>query len=696
VTDPLELARSALSRYFGYDAFRAGQERAISAVLAGRDTMVVLPTGGGKSLCYQVPALVLPKLTVVVSPLISLMKDQVDALVARGVPATFVNSAISQSVTSDRLARALSGEVKLLYVAPERFEMGTLAERLRDAGVSLLAVDEAHCISEWGHDFRPSYLKIGALRERLGMPAVVALTATATPHVRDDIMRQLRLHDPEIVVTGFDRTNLQYHVVPTRNEQQKDDALVGLLRENEGLAVVYASTRKSVERVAGVLQRRGISAIAYHAGLDDKHRHEVQDKFMSEAVRAIVATNAFGMGIDKPNVRLVIHHAMPGTLEAYYQEAGRAGRDGKPATCFLLHAFQDRFTHEFFAKGANPPRDLVERVYVLLQRSASPDGGVEIDPDRLARSAGKGYSAREVEAAMRLLVRAGALMEGAATGGRAHVRLLAAPARIRNELSADPLEVGLLRALWRVAGAALETGAVFDLDGLPPGFGGSSGALRLLEGLSARQFVTFERLGDGPRLARPSAALAVFGIDWSALDRRRKGELAKLEAMQGYAYARGCRRQFVLKYFGDPAARANCGGCDNCLGVAVRSKPAAAESQGGRRRRPAAAEQQAPSARPPGTPRPAGSRASVNRGSASVPLAGAASRLVSLLRELRGQIAREERVPAYVVFPDRTLAEMAARRPKDAHALREVSGVGPVKLEKYGERFLAVIGTADT
>src|SRR6476660_6040879 len=302
----IEQARAALQEHFGYPAFRAGQEAAVESVLSGHDTLVVLPTGGGKSLCYQVPALMLPKLTVVISPLISLMKDQVDALGKRGLPATFVNSTLSSSQISDRMTRAMRGDVKMLYVAPERFDFGTTAERLRDAGVSLLAVDEAHCISEWGHDFRPSYLRIAQVREKLGWPPTVALTATATPHVRTDIVTQLKLDNPTTIITGFDRKNLSYHVLPTRNDSDKDDALVHLLRTTDGLGVVYASTRKAVERISALLDRARIPAAAYHAGLDDERRHDVQEAFMAEKVRAIVATNAFGMGIDKANVRLVI------------------------------------------------------------------------------------------------------------------------------------------------------------------------------------------------------------------------------------------------------------------------------------------------------------------------------------------------------------------------------------------------------
>src|SRR3954447_8447343 len=245
----LDAARATLRARFGYPEFRPGQERAVSSVLAGRDTLVVLPTGGGKSICYQVPAMVLPGLTVVVSPLISLMKDQVDALTARGIPATFVNSTLTSGEVSERMMRVMRREVKLLYLAPERFDVGTAAQRLREVGVSLLAIDEAHCISEWGHDFRPSYLRIAQVRERLGWPQAVALTATATPQVRQDIARQLKLENAETIITGFDRTNLQYHVFQTRTDAEKDDAMTRILRENPGVAIVYASPRRNVEKV---------------------------------------------------------------------------------------------------------------------------------------------------------------------------------------------------------------------------------------------------------------------------------------------------------------------------------------------------------------------------------------------------------------------------------------------------------------
>ena len=684
----LDDARRALRAHFGYDAFRAGQERAVQAVLAGRDTLVVLPTGGGKSLCYQIPALLLPGLTVVVSPLISLMKDQVDALVARGLPAAFINSTLSGGEVSDRLARAARGEIKMLYVAPERFEAGSTGERLRSIGVSLLAVDEAHCISEWGHDFRPSYRRIARIRAMLGTPPTIALTATATPDVRRDIVKQLELTTAETIITGFDRLNLHYHVRPTRNEEEKDEALIDLLREGEGVAVIYASTRRSVERIAQVLERGRIPAAAYHAGLDDARRHDVQDAFMNEDVRAIVATNAFGMGVDKPNVRLVVHHAMPGTLEAYYQEAGRAGRDGLHSDCVLLHAFQDRFTHEFFIKSAFPERPLVEQVYAALVRRADANGLVQLSAEDLAVQVPGKVNAKGIESALRILTSGGAITSESESSLRVFVRLLATPDRIKRELSdGDPMELGLLRALWRAAGVRLHDGTAIDLDGLPPGFGGAMGAVPVLERLQARQFLTWERSGGGTRLTDRREPLAKFSIDWDLMDRRRRADLSKLEAMQQYAYTKGCRRGFVLRYFGDSAARTACEGCDNCLGT-HRDRPAAApkarqrEAQRGR----AGSREGATAARTRADAAPA----------ADFEMSAADMSILGSLKELRSAIARAEKVPAYVVFPDRTLAEMAVRRPRSLSALADVRGVGTVKLEKYGERFLDALRRGET
>jgi ATP-dependent DNA helicase RecQ len=678
-TPTLQDARDLLKSAFGYERFRPGQEAAVSAILSGRDTVVVLPTGGGKSLCFQVPALLMPGLTVVVSPLISLMKDQVDALTAKGLPAAFINSTLTSGQVSDRLARVDRGEIKLLYVAPERFDFGRTAERLRRIGVSLLAIDEAHCISQWGHDFRPSYLRVKDVHEQLGSPTTIALTATATPEVRRDIIRELALRDPETIITGFDRPNLTYFVVPVKNDAEKERRIADILRKYEGLAVIYASTRKAVDHLTTVLERAKIAAAGYHAGLDDSRRRQVQEAFMSEKIRAIVATNAFGMGIDKPNVRLVIHYTMPGTLEAYYQEAGRAGRDGEHSDVFLLHAFPDRFTHEFFIKGSYPERTVVEQTYDALKALSDKQGFSSAQPEDLLRAVKSKASTREIEGAIRILERSGALTLSNGDQARVHVRLLATPERIKREVTGEAnAELGLLRALWRGVGPALRTGAVVDLDGLPPGLGGNAACAPLLDSLQDRQFLAWERLGSGLYLADKTAALSKFRIDWSIIDRRRAAELSKLQAVQKYAYTKECRRGFVLKYFGDPAARSRCSGCDNCLGIAAVATVDEDE---------------------PRTPRGRKKKEAARPLAADIAddlvMGAAEQRLLAALKTVRTSIAREEHVPPYIVFSDRTLAELAVRRPRSLTALQNVRGVGPMKLERYGPRFLAAISQAD-
>ena len=687
-TQTIDDARDILRTHFGYPAFRPGQERAVQAVLEGRDTLVILPTGGGKSLCFQVPALMLPGLTVVISPLISLMKDQVDALTARNLPATFINSSLSGAEVASRLARAERGEVKLLYVAPERFDAGTTAERLRASGVSLLAVDEAHCISEWGHDFRPSYLRIRSVRARLGMPPTIALTATATGDVRTDIIKQLQLDNAETIVTGFDRKNLSYSVVRTRTEADKDAALIAALKTQPGLAVVYASTRKAVERITQVLERARIPAVGYHAGLDDAHRRDVQDAFMRDDVRAIVATNAFGMGIDKPNVRLVIHHAMPGTLEAYYQEAGRAGRDGRPSVCVLLHAFSDRFTHEFFLKTAHPDRALVERVYTDIQKAADGNGLAKLSAADISSAARGQLKEREVDSALRILVQSGSVVNELASATQLFVRLLATPLRIKTELGEGfEAERDLLRAIWRVGGASSYDGITVDPNSFAPGLGGVQGIAALLDSLQERQFVVWERNGGGLRIPDVRRPFSALRINWEQLDRRRAGDMGKLDAMQKYSYTTGCRRGFLLRYFGDPAASSSCTGCDICLGTHEKGAPAARAAAPRKRRGVAGGATR-------GATRTVRNESAVDSSMDSA-LAAAQPALVAALRELRTTLAHAAKVPAYVIFPDRTLVEMAVRRPVSLDALSGVRGVGPTKLERYGEKILAVIRESD-
>lgn len=342
-----------LKKYFGYDSFREGQEEIIKEILAGRDVLGVLPTGGGKSICYQLPALMMDGISLVISPLISLMKDQVDALRENGIAATFINSSLSLEDYKKSLSEIRSGSVKLVYISPERLENDFFIDFLKDLRVSFVAVDEAHCISQWGHDFRPSYKLIPALYETLGKVQITAFTATATKEVRDDIIENLELEDPYVKVTGFDRKNLLFLV---EKPKKKINYLKGFLSEHEeDSGIIYASTRKKVDAIHKKLRAMGYAVGKYHAGMTESERKRSQDAFIYDEDKIIVATNAFGMGIDKSNVRYVIHYNMPKDMESYYQEAGRAGRDGEEATCILLYSGQDIIINKHLINmGTNP------------------------------------------------------------------------------------------------------------------------------------------------------------------------------------------------------------------------------------------------------------------------------------------------------------------------------------------------------
>jgi len=344
-----------LKDVFGYSSFRPHQEDIIQASLDGRDTFALLPTGGGKSLCFQLPALVQPGLTLVVSPLIALMKDQVDALQAAGVAATYLNSTLSAAETRSRLHSLHQGEYKLLYAAPERFMMDHWEENLRAWNVSLIAIDEAHCISEWGHDFRPEYRQLSHLRELLPNIPVMALTATATERVQSDILQRLALKDPGIFIASFNRPNLTYRVIP--KQSPLDQIIKFLSQRKQEAGIIYCASRKGTERIAESLQARGYLARPYHAGLSPEERATNQEAFLRDEVKTICATIAFGMGINKPNVRYVIHHDLPKNLESYYQETGRAGRDGLPSECLLLFSAGDAAKQTHFIEEISDPEE---------------------------------------------------------------------------------------------------------------------------------------------------------------------------------------------------------------------------------------------------------------------------------------------------------------------------------------------------
>jgi len=337
-----------LKKYFGHEEFRPMQSEIINKVLEGKDALVVMPTGGGKSLCYQIPAMKLPGLTLVVSPLISLMKDQVDQLKAKGIPAEFINSSLTGAESLKIELGLINNNIKLLYVAPERLNSESFMRLMLTSQVSLIAVDEAHCISEWGHDFRPSYRGLKQLKEKFPSTPIISLTATATQKVQKDIINELSLKNPEVFISSFDRKNLKLKVFRKNNSF---DAIKNILESKPGQsAIIYCYSRKEVENISEKLNYHGINALPYHAGLTAGERKQNQELFIENKADVVVATVAFGMGIDKPDVRLVIHHTFPKTLEGYYQEIGRAGRDGKPSECILFYAYGDKRKHEFFVE----------------------------------------------------------------------------------------------------------------------------------------------------------------------------------------------------------------------------------------------------------------------------------------------------------------------------------------------------------
>lgn len=394
----------ALQTHFGLTEFREPQRAIVESVLAGKDTLVVMPTGGGKSLCYQLPALLLPGVTLVVSPLIALMKDQVDSLQAKGLPAGLLNS--SQSLDEQRasLEAIRQGKLKMVYVAPERFRSQSFIRALPAEAISLLAIDEAHCLSQWGHDFRPDYKRLGDVRTALGSPPCVALTATATPDVQADICDTLAMQSPTEFVAGFARDNLSFKVRKTNSDADKLEAVERLIRRHK-TGIVYCATRKSVEAVAAKMEPFAAPLIRYHGGMSDQERSTAQDVFMSGRASVVVATNAFGMGIDRPDIRFVCHYEMPGSVEAYYQEGGRAGRDGKPASCEMLFSYADKRVQEFFIEGANPGLPLITETFDQLKELADANHEVRLSMDDLCEQFGRKVNPMAISTVLSILGR---------------------------------------------------------------------------------------------------------------------------------------------------------------------------------------------------------------------------------------------------------------------------------------------------
>jgi ATP-dependent DNA helicase RecQ len=441
--DPL----AALHEHFGFDAFRPGQADAVAAAMAGRDVLVVMPTGAGKSLCYQLPALMRDDLTLVVSPLVSLMQDQVQALERRAPGCVaLVNAQQDAWANDDAVRRAAAGELRMLYVAPERFSSPGFARALAGVPIGLFVVDEAHCVSQWGHDFRPDYFRLADAARWLGARAIVASTATATPQVAADIVERLGLRDPARVATGFDRPNLSFGVVASRSPAAKARRIAAALAEPGATpAIVYAGTRNGTDQLATRLaQELGREVVAYHAGLARDARATAQQRFMGGEVAVVVATNAFGMGVDKADVRTVVHATVPQSLEAYYQEAGRAGRDGRPARALLFASPRDKGLHVFFIQRGEADDALVERVARRLEAEAAVDGRFDLRLDELGGADG----AEGVRVILGALARAGVVQPAPAPVDRVRGRLLA-PFDVRARATCRRLAGEAQRARWR-------------------------------------------------------------------------------------------------------------------------------------------------------------------------------------------------------------------------------------------------------
>lgn len=592
----------ALKIYFGYDSFRGGQEPVIDALLSGRDAMAVMPTGAGKSVCYQVPALLLPGITLVISPLVSLMRDQVTALVQMGVPAAYLNSSLTFRQYLLALERAKAGRYKIIYVAPERLETDGFRSFAEAADISLVAVDEAHCISQWGQDFRPSYRNIPAFVKSLPKrPPVGAFTATATTDVKEDILRLLELHHPASITTGFNRENLYFEV---QHPSNKRAALLQLVKSRPGkCGIVYCSTRKNVEEVCDFLRQEGIPATRYHAGLEAEERQKNQEDFIFDRVQVMVATNAFGMGIDKSDVRYVVHYNMPKDMESYYQEAGRAGRDGAPSSCILLYSGGDVRTAQFLIDHSER-EELDSRTAEILR---------ERDMKRLRQMVGYCQSRRCL---------------------RQYIL------QYFGEFAPDYCntcynclhnfeDVDISREARAIVRCISETGQNFGIGVIIETLcGGDTDKVRKYH---MEKEDTYGLLRD---LTQEEVRQRI----------RCLMEEGVLEASPG---------PYPVLWLTEKAEDVVYGAAPLMMRAAKSEKPAARK--------------------------------------APEELSGASGELFQRLRVLRSRIARMQGVPAYVVFTDKTLRELAAERPRTMAELRKVSGVGNTKAERYGKQVLAEI-----